>query len=174
MYTCLLQRFFILGDAQGQQQGQQEQLIQQFHGDSILKGFDAESLAEAFKVSPDLGSKLKGEQVKKGHVITVEKELRVEIPQRQHQEEERQHQEEERQRGRRQGQDNGLEETSCSTRLRENLDNIDRAAIYNPQAGHLIPLNSHHLPYLRDAQLSAERGHLRKVMSSECLQICGT
>ncbi|KAK1377109.1 Cocosin 1 [Heracleum sosnowskyi] len=154
------QRFFILGNPQGKQQGQQEQqLIQQFQGDSILKGFDAETLAQAFKMNRDMGSKLKGKNVKEGHIITVEKELQVERPERQQQEEHSQQGEGEGQ-GKEHG--NGLEETSCSVRIRVNLDNIDRADIFNPQAGHLISLNSHHLPILRDVQLSAERGHLRK------------
>lgn len=108
----------------------------------------------------DMGTKLKGENVKEGHIITVEKELQVERP-------ERQQQEEHSQQGREHG--NGLEETSCSVRMRVNLEDLDRADIFNPQAGHLISLNSHHLPILRDVRLSAERGHLRKVISSERL-----
>lgn len=111
-----------------------------------------------------MGSKLKGENVKEGHIITVEKELQVERP-------ERQQQEEHSQQGDGQGREhgNGLEETSCSVRMRVNLEDLDRADIFNPQAGHLISLNSHHLPILRDVRLSAERGHLRKVSSSERL-----
>lgn len=149
------QRFYVLGNPQGQHQGQQEQpLLQQFQGDNILKGFDAESVAAAFKVNRDLGSKLRGENVKEGHIITVEKELQVERPQEQQQQE----QEGQRQ----QGQDNGLEETSCSQKIRINIDRLDRADVFNPQAGYLNPVNGHDLPILSIVKLSAERGQLRK------------
>ncbi|KAL1816767.1 hypothetical protein DCAR_0521157 [Daucus carota subsp. sativus] len=149
------QRFFILGNSQGQQeQGQQEQpLIQQFQGDSVLKGFDVRTLADAFRVNQEVASKLKGQKIKQGHIIIVDKELEVIIPQKEQQEEQSQQ-------GR--GQGNGLEETTCSMRIRENLDKIERADFFNPQAGHLISLNSHHLPILGDVRLSAERGFLRK------------
>ncbi|KAL1816769.1 hypothetical protein DCAR_0521159 [Daucus carota subsp. sativus] len=158
------QRFFVLGNPQGQkQQGQQEQpLIQQFQGDSVLKAFDAESLVNAFKVNSEMGRKLNGENVKQGHIIIVEKELQLEIPDRQHQEGEEEERQQEQEQGQGKGRGNGIEETSCSVRIRTNLDNIDRADFYNPQAGHLISLNSHHLPILADVRLSAERGHLRK------------
>lgn len=106
-----------------------------------------------------MGSKLKGENVKEGHIITVEKELQVERS-------ERPQQEEHGQQGQGKEHGNGLEETSCSVRIRVNLDNLDRADIFNPQAGYLTSLNSHHLPILRDVRLSAERGHLRKVILS--------
>lgn len=150
------QRFFILGNPQGQQQGQQQQpLLQQFQGDSILKGFDAEMLAAAFKMDREMGSKLKGENVKEGHIITIEKELQVTRPEKQQQQ-----QQEESQQGEEQG--NGLEETSCSQRIRVNIDKLDQADIFNPQAGHLTSLNSHHLSILNDVKLSAERGHLKK------------
>lgn len=157
----MLQRFYVLGNPQGQQQGQQQQqpLLQQFHGDSILKGFDAEMLAAAFKMNREMASKLKGENVKQGHIITIEKELQVTRPEKQQQQQ--QEEEEESQQGQERG--NGLEETSCSQNIRINIDKIDQADIFNPQAGHLTSLNSHHLPILNDVRLSAERGHLKRV-----------
>lgn len=135
---------------QGQQQ--QQPLMQQFHGDSILKGFDAESLSAAFKVNQEMGRRVRGENVKQGHIITVQKELQVERPQKQSQPEDR--------------QDNGIEETSCSENLRINIDKMDIADIFNPQAGQITSLNSHHLPILSQVKLSAERGLLRKVITN--------
>ncbi|XP_074367057.1 11S globulin seed storage protein Ana o 2.0101-like [Apium graveolens] len=141
------QRFYVLGNPQGRQQGQQQQcpLLQQFQGESILKGFADEMLTAAFKMNKEMASKLKGQGVKEGHIITIEKELQVTRPEQQQQ----------------QQQDNGLEETSCSQNIRINIDKIDQADIFNPQAGHLTSLNSHHLPILNDVRLSAERGHLK-------------
>lgn len=58
---------------------------------------------------------------------------------------------------------NGLEETLCSMRLRENIGNPSRADVYTQQAGHISTLNSHKLPILYWLQLSAEKGHLYRV-----------
>lgn len=117
-------------------------------------------------MNKELGSKLKGENVKEGHIITVEKELQVERPGREQQEREEEEEESHHRRGQGQGQgqDNGLEETSCSLKIRINLDKLDRADIFNPQAGYLRSLNSHDLPILRDVKLSAERGYLKQVI----------
>ncbi|KAK9146296.1 hypothetical protein Sjap_006199 [Stephania japonica] len=57
---------------------------------------------------------------------------------------------------------NGLEETLCTTRLRENIDKPSRADIYNPQAGRLRTVNRLSLPVLRLMGMSAERGVLYK------------
>ncbi|XP_030956693.1 11S globulin seed storage protein Jug r 4-like [Quercus lobata] len=57
---------------------------------------------------------------------------------------------------------NGIEETLCTLRLRENIHDPSRADIYNPQAGRISTLNSHNLPVLRWLQLSAEFGMLKK------------
>lgn len=58
---------------------------------------------------------------------------------------------------------NGLEETLCSMRLRENIGNPSRAEIYTQGAGQISTLNSQKLPILYRLQLSAEKGHLHRV-----------
>ena len=58
---------------------------------------------------------------------------------------------------------NGIEETLCTLRLRENIHDPSRADIYNPHAGRISTLNSHNLPVLRWLQLSAEFGRLQRV-----------
>ena len=87
------------------------------------------------------------------------------------QEERQKEREEEREqeRGRRESQRggrggyNGIEETLCTLRLRENIHDPSRADIYNPHAGRISTLNSHNLPVLRWLQLSAEFGRLQRV-----------
>lgn len=60
-------------------------------------------------------------------------------------------------------EENGLEETICTMRLRENIGDRSRADIYTPQAGRINTLNSHNLPILFWLQLSAEHGLLHNV-----------
>ncbi|KAF3947807.1 hypothetical protein CMV_026114 [Castanea mollissima] len=89
---------------------------------------------------------------------------------RQQEREEEQEQEMERHESRRVGRGlgrgclryNGIEETLCTLRLRENIHDPSRADIYNPDAGRISTLNSHNLPILRWLQLSAEFGRLQK------------
>ena len=85
---------------------------------------------------------------------------------RQEREEEREQERERRESqrgGRGRGGYNGIEETLCTLRLRENIHDPSRADIYNPHAGRISTLNSHNLPVLRWLQLSAEFGRLQKV-----------
>nr|XP_023916637.1 13S globulin basic chain-like [Quercus suber] len=65
-------------------------------------------------------------------------------------------------RGRGRGHDNGIEETFCTLRLRENIHDPSHADIYNPEAGQISTLNSHNLVVLRWLQLSAEFGRLQR------------
>lgn len=58
---------------------------------------------------------------------------------------------------------NGLEETFCSLRLKENIGNPERADIFSPRAGRISTLNSYNLPILRFLRLSAERGFFYRV-----------
>ncbi|XP_031377794.1 11S globulin-like isoform X2 [Punica granatum] len=58
--------------------------------------------------------------------------------------------------------DNGIDETLCTMRLRENIQDPARADIYTRQAGHISTLNSHNLPILSWLQLSAEYGRLHQ------------
>nr|QIN53265.1 11S globulin seed storage protein [Eleusine coracana subsp. coracana] len=55
---------------------------------------------------------------------------------------------------------NGVEETFCSLRLKENIGDPSRADIYTPQAGRINNVNNFNLPILSHLKLSAERGFL--------------
>lgn len=93
-------------------------------------------------------------------------------PSRQEEEEEEEEEEEQQQqksRHRRGGsrsrsrRDNGIEETLCTARLRQNIGKSSSPDIYNPQAGRIKTVTSLDLPALRWLRLSAEHGSLHKV-----------
>ncbi|CAM8928694.1 unnamed protein product [Rhodiola kirilowii] len=56
--------------------------------------------------------------------------------------------------------DNGFEETLCNMRLRENINDPERADIYTTRGGRISTINSFNLPVLSWLDLSAERGVL--------------
>ncbi|KAL3611693.1 hypothetical protein D5086_002713, partial [Populus alba] len=51
-------------------------------------------------------------------------------------------------------------ETFCTARLKHNINNPERADVFNPHAGRLTTVNSLNLLILRYLQLSAQRGVL--------------
>ncbi|KAK4802146.1 hypothetical protein SAY86_000349 [Trapa natans] len=138
---------------------------------NVVQGFDDELLQETSDFESDLARKEKGEDDKRGHTVEVREELQIVHPII---EEGEGWEERERERGRemergsssRRGsssqRQNGAEETLCSMRLRENIDNPERADYYNPRAGRITALNSFSLPILSFLQLSAEKGVLYK------------
>ncbi|KAL3517703.1 hypothetical protein ACH5RR_020292 [Cinchona calisaya] len=155
-------RFFIAGNPRGYQQQQQQQGQQGQQGEqqwqywgNIFRGFEVETLSDAFNVNQETAKKLQCEDDQRGHIIKVDeglKVLRPPITQGQQQEQEY---------GGQQGY-NGLEETICTARVRLNIDNPSRADFYNPQAGRFTTINSYKLPILGFLKLSAERGVLRR------------
>lgn len=160
MVVCMLQRFYIAGNPQAQQgqQGQHGEQQQQQDSGNVFRGFDVKTLKESFNVDEETARKLQGENDNRGHIIKVERGLQVTSPPLTR-EEERQ--------GERDVHVNGLEETICSARLRENLNDPERADIYNPNAGRLSTLNSYNLPILSVLKLSAERGFLHQVIKKK-------
>ncbi|XP_059626021.1 11S globulin-like [Cornus florida] len=146
--------FFLAGNPQGEeQQGQWQASRRGGHerqSGNIFRGFDLRVLAEAFGVDHETAKKLQSENDQRGSIIRVERGLQVVRPPQD------QREEEQRERG------NGLEETICSARLRENINDPSRADIYNPRAGRLTTVNSLNLPILRHLRLSAERGVLHR------------
>ncbi|KAG5567414.1 hypothetical protein RHGRI_002832 [Rhododendron griersonianum] len=112
-------------------------------------------MAEAFGVDRETARKLQGQDDNMGHIIRVEGDLQILRPSRSREEQE----EEEggREYGRR---TNGLEETICSARLVENINDPSRADFFNPKAGRLTTLNNFNLPILNFLRLNAEKGVL--------------
>ncbi|ONK61896.1 uncharacterized protein A4U43_C08F34690 [Asparagus officinalis] len=147
-------QFLLAGRKQRGQRFSVEPTRQEDSNENIFNGFETESLAEVMGISRDLAEKLKGRNDNRGEIIRVEEELRVIRPSRM----EREEYEEER---RRQTTVNGLEQAFCSLRIKENIDDPERADIYNPNAGRITHLNSKKLPILRYLQLNAEKGVVR-------------
>lgn len=157
-------RFFLAGNPQAQsqqQQGQRQQDQRYRNAGNIFSGFDVEFLEEAFNVDRQTAEKLQGPTDQRGHIVNVEQELRIIRP-RQTRQEQEQEQQGGRRQGRRGGWSNGFEETICSLKLRENIDNPTHADFVNPEAGRIANLNSFKFPILRQLQLSAERGELHR------------
>ncbi|KAL6978687.1 hypothetical protein U1Q18_020352 [Sarracenia purpurea var. burkii] len=133
----------------GRRRGEQQ------NAGNVFSGFDTEVLAEAFGVDRETARKLQGEDDKRGHIIRVDRDLQVLRPSTSREEQEKQ------ERGREYGQRyNGMEETICSARLIENINDPSRADIFNPRAGRLTTVNALNLPVLSYLRLSAERGFL--------------
>ncbi|KAI8574399.1 hypothetical protein RHMOL_Rhmol01G0350400 [Rhododendron molle] len=156
-------KFFLAGNPQQQGQGQQQQQRESYRRHqgqeqnfgNVLSGFDTEVLAEAFGVDRETARKLQGQDDDRGHIIKVEGDLQVLRPSMSREEQEEQ------ERGREYGRRaNGLEETICSARLVENINDPSRADIFNPRAGRLTTVNSFNLPILNFIRLSAEKGVL--------------
>ena len=133
-------------------------------------------MAEVFNVNEDTIRNLQGLKEDRSNIVKVKGRLQVARPPRSREERERlerQEREQEREDEREQresrrgghgrGGYNGIEETLCTLRLRENIHDPSRADIYNPHAGRISTLNSHNLPVLRWLQLSAEFGRLQRV-----------
>ena len=92
-------------------------------GKIIFRGFDVKTLSEAFNVDKETARKLQSEDDQRGHIVEVDQGLHVLRPPTTQEQEV----------GQGQGY-NGLEETICTARLREIIDNPSRTDIYNPQA----------------------------------------
>ncbi|KAI3469777.1 hypothetical protein Pfo_026440 [Paulownia fortunei] len=144
--------FFLAGNPQGGKQsyyGQKEREEEQGQKNNIFNGFDEELLAEIFSVDLETARKLKGRDDQRGRIVRAER-FNIVFP----------GEEEEEGRERGQWRANGLEETVCTAKLRENLDEPTRADIYNPRGGRISTLNSQKLPILSWLRLSAEKGVL--------------
>ncbi|XP_050218340.1 11S globulin-like [Mercurialis annua] len=121
---------------------------QQGSCNNMFCGMDTRAIAEAFNIDEQLARKLQGENDFRGNIIKVEGQLQVVRPPRTQQE--RMEQQERSIGGR-----NGVEETFCTMRMKENIADPSRADVFVPDVGRLSTVNSHNLPILRWIQLSA-------------------
>lgn len=155
MFFCvILKPFYLAGNnPEGQVwlQGRQQQ--PQNH---MLNGFTPDIIAQAWKIDPQLAQKIQKPNDKQGNIVRVEGEFGVIRPPLSG----RSPQEEQERGG---GGSNGLEETICSARCTENLDDPSDADVYKPQLGYISTLNSYDLPILRFLRLSALRGSINQV-----------
>ncbi|KAG6467209.1 hypothetical protein ZIOFF_074980 [Zingiber officinale] len=155
-------RQFLLAGRERRSQEQSapaEERIQQQKGNNLLSGFELELLAEALGVDKEVARKIQNlNDDNRGDIVRVEKGLQTLEPQRRAEQEAREQEREESEETR----ENGLEETYCTLKNRQNIANPSLADYYNPRAGRLTSLNIQKLPILRFIQLSAERGVLRR------------
>nr|DAD19899.1 TPA_asm: hypothetical protein HUJ06_021362 [Nelumbo nucifera] len=160
LFKCLLKNFWLAGNIQEQQEEEQRrgssssksEEVGQESSNNVFSGFDAKILAQAFGVTKETVRKLQKKNDERGPIIQVERGLQV-IKSISSKEQERQQETNE----------NGLEETLCNMRLRQNIGKATSSDVYTPFGGRLTNVNSQSLPILGLYELSAERGHLYKV-----------
>ncbi|XP_019178692.1 PREDICTED: 13S globulin seed storage protein 1-like [Ipomoea nil] len=150
--------FFLAGKPGSSHQGQREQGRQQQelmterlgYDGNILAGFDVQIVKDALNTDRETAEKIIGGNARgRGHIVIVQQ-----LPSRP---------EQRRQPGRQGGgSSNALEETLCTATFTQNIDNRERADIYDSRAGRLTTLNSFTLPALSFVRLSAARGFLNK------------
>ncbi|KAJ9543381.1 hypothetical protein OSB04_023088 [Centaurea solstitialis] len=155
-----LSRFYLAGNPQAQsqqQQGQWQPMRQQQqhvrshrNAGNIFNGFDVEFLQEAFNVDRETAEKLQGQRDQRGHIVRVQQGLQIIRPPQSRQEQEQEQR----------GYGNGVDETICSLKLKENIDNPLHIDFVNEQAGRISHLNNYKFPILRHLQLSVARGEL--------------
>ncbi|WCJ17991.1 11S globulin seed storage protein 1 [Euphorbia peplus] len=129
---------------------------------NVFSGIDDELLAEAFNVNTDLARRLKGQNDNRGIIVNVEGELEVLSPERSREEQQREMEVDRRGsfgRGRR-DYGNGIEETFCSAKMKQNIDRPSASDVFNPRAGRVTNVNSFNLPILQHLRLSAQKGVL--------------
>nr|AAS67036.1 11S seed storage globulin [Chenopodium quinoa] len=153
-------RFYLAGKPQQehsrhQHRGGESQRGERGSGGNVFSGLGTKTIAQSFGVSEDIAEKLQAEQDERGNIVLVQEGLHVIKPPSS-----RSYDDEREQRRHRSPRSNGLEETICSARLSENIDEPSKADVYSPEAGRLTTLNSFNLPILSNLRLSAEKGVL--------------
>ncbi|XP_052305478.1 legumin B [Populus trichocarpa] len=151
--------FFLAGNPRQESQNEGESWREQHERSrNVFSGFNEQILAEAFNIDTKLARRMQNENDNRGIIVRAQHELQVISPRQSQEEEERQ--QESRRSTRRRHEDNGVEETFCTARLKLNINDPEDADVFNPRAGRLTTVNSLNLPILRHVQLSAERGVL--------------
>ncbi|KAG8080626.1 hypothetical protein GUJ93_ZPchr0007g3708 [Zizania palustris] len=128
---------------------------------NIFAGFNPDMLAEALGVSRQTVIRLQGQNDQRGAIIRVEHGLQAVQPSFQTEpatEEQSQEEEEYVQRAAScSGQQNGLDEIMCASKLTKNINNPQSTDIFNPRGGRITRANSQNFPILNTIQMSATR-----------------
>ncbi|CAN8267622.1 unnamed protein product [Cochlearia groenlandica] len=122
---------------------------------NLFNGFTTDVIAQSLKISVQTAEQLQNKQDNRGNIIRVQDPFTVIRPPLGRQGRQGEEEEEE-------GEGNGLEETICSARCTDNLDDPSNVDVYKPQLGYISTLNSFDLPILRFLRLSALRGSIRQ------------
>lgn len=117
---------------------------------NLFCGMDTRLISESFNINEQLAKKLQSQDDFRGNIVNVEGGLRLVRPPMTQQEKFEQEE-----RGQGGHCYNGLEETFCTLKIRENIADPSRADVYVPEVGRVSTVNSKNLPILRWLQLSA-------------------
>ncbi|KAG8081039.1 hypothetical protein GUJ93_ZPchr0007g5198 [Zizania palustris] len=146
--------FFLAG--RKAQQHYSYQAEQQSSNQNVFAGFNPEVLAEALGVSRQTASRLQGLNDQRGAIIRVEHGLQALQPSFQT-EPTREEEQGQVYVPSQEQQQNGLDEISCSFKLRKNINNPQSTDIFNPRGGRITRANSQNFPILNIIQMSATR-----------------
>ncbi|XP_042449094.1 cocosin 1-like [Zingiber officinale] len=152
--------FLLAGRERRAEQGAQMERAEERKEVNLLSGFDTNLLAEALGVDREVAKKIQNPEDRRGDIVLVERGLEMLRPSRWMEQQVQQQEEQEERQG--QCPRNGLEETYCTLKNKQNMADAMLADYYNPRAGRITLLNSQKLPMLRFIQMSAVRGQLRK------------
>ncbi|ESQ36545.1 hypothetical protein EUTSA_v10009863mg [Eutrema salsugineum] len=131
----------------GSRTQEEEQPLTWPTGNNAFSGFDPNIIAEAFKIDIETAKELQNQKDNRGNIVRAKGPLHFVIsPPRQRQQDH--------------GNVNGIEETYCTARIHENIDDPERSDFFSTRAGRISTLNSHNLPVLRSVRLNAVRGVL--------------
>lgn len=119
-----------------------------FH--NVFQALDAEMMAEAFNVSPELIRKMQSVEEERGLSVIARESMSYVRPE----------EEEESRRRSMSHPHNGFEETLCTLRILTNIDSAREADIYSRDAGKLNVVDIHKLPILNFLDMSAEKANL--------------
>lgn len=117
---------------------------------NIFRGFDEELMAEAFNVPRETVRRMRQDN-NRGLIVKCREDMRIMSPD---QEEEEQSES---------SPQNGLEETFCNMKIKQNIELQREADVYTKQGGRINIANQQKLPILQFIDMSAERGHLMPV-----------
>uniref|UniRef100_B9H8M2 Cupin type-1 domain-containing protein n=1 Tax=Populus trichocarpa TaxID=3694 RepID=B9H8M2_POPTR len=114
---------------------------------NIFRGFDEELMAEAFNVPRETVRRMRQDS-NRGLIVKCREDMRIMSPD---QEEEEQSESSPR---------DGLEETFCNMKIKQNIELQRETGVYTKQGGRINIANQQKLPILQFIDMSAERGHL--------------
>ena len=115
-------------------------------GNNAFSGFDPNIIAEAFKINIETAKQLQNQKDNRGNIIRANGPLHFVIPPPREWQQD--------------GIANGIEETYCTAKIHENIDDPERSDHFSTRAGRISTLNSLNLPVLRLVRLNALRGYL--------------
>ncbi|CAN8306348.1 unnamed protein product [Cochlearia groenlandica] len=125
----------------GSKKQEQKQPLSWPLGNNTFSGFHPNIIAEAFKIDIQTAKQLQNHKDNRGNIVKANGPLHFGISQSRQ-------------------SHNGIEETYCTARLHENIDDPERTDFFSTRAGRISTLNSFHLPILRRVRLNAVRGIL--------------